>query len=273
MKTILLSIMLHNDKNFINEFKLLKDTYNKIILKHNLPIKVVGYMESDNGNNYIDIYNEIIYVACGKNNLTDKFILFGINSKYFFEDFDYYIKTNTSTIVNLQLLNHIVQENLLDDNTIYGIEKLTFFSDNYRDDSNIFSYLRGNFILMSNSIYEKIIYNKEYYNVIDDVFIGYCTQDNPIITLKGIQVFNKLNGIDFYSGSWLKDITCDEFKNLIAIQFKDNKKDRDFFEEYSFCKLLSFFYLCNDIDYSYITNLNYITCDTDTINFGNAFLK
>lgn len=268
MKTILLSVMFHNDVNFIKEWEILRNEYNKIIKKHHLPIKILGYCESNNS--YVDRENDVIYVSTNSDRLYGKYYWFEKNVKYFFGNFDYYIKTNTSTIVNLQLLNAFVQSNQIDDNLIYTtqIYHIRYKPINDMKDMDGLSkccpFGRGNFLLMSSKIENMIIkttddiLSKPEYNDhtyiwrLDDRTIGQIVNEYfDFKILNNIQIFRS----DSDDNVLFNSINLDDLNSVFAIQFKDYSNDRNFENEFIIEKLIFSIYENGDFTYQNIDNL------------------
>lgn len=147
MKKILILVMTcHSDDNEIKE-KAIKETWAKDVLAHKYPNIDLWFITSSLGiidranldlgisccaNAFFDHKNQYIYTIC--NDLKDctfQKLMKSLNSiacteyqsnyKYeaIFSEYDYIVKVNTSTYINVDLLNYIIQ-NSINDNEIYA---------------------------------------------------------------------------------------------------------------------------------------------------------
>lgn len=143
MKKILILIMSCNKEHFINEERVCKDTYLSI-----LPDNIDYIIYRGGGNNtYLDKENNLLGLDCNdsieftfqKTYLALKYI----NSHF---DYDYIFRTNTSTYVNIELLNYFVNriENVKD---LWGAEYTRLVDVQNKLFKN--PYLRGNGLLLS----------------------------------------------------------------------------------------------------------------------------
>lgn len=161
-KKILILTMSCNQEAFLNEENTIKETWAKDIIDGKYPnITWYAYRSTLNDNPY-DMDN-IIYVpenddrshtyqktiACFKyiNDHKDK-------DKF---DFDFIVRTNTSQYVNVELLNKFVDGLDPNDETIYTSQIC------FNTSSHLKLYGRGNFVLFSRVVFDRILKASELY--------------------------------------------------------------------------------------------------------------
>lgn len=190
MKCLVL-VMCCNQDFFLREEKKVRDTWAKDILSNIYEdIDYFMYTASNNDTSYIDYENRIIYISCddslhGTFEKTSKCFEL-LEKEHILEKYDFIFRTNTSTYVNVSLLNEFLHSELIDNNLIYGGN--VYCAKSACGPYNYSYYACGNSLLMPTK-YLKLIrknildkYIKEYYNVvpnrkdvlnIDDNAIGF----------------------------------------------------------------------------------------------------
>ena len=175
MKKILITVMSCDKEFFINQEKLIKQTWAKDIIDGKYPnIDIVFYMGCPVINEtYFDDDLKTIVLKC-EDDLDNTFkktirAFEYIDNNY---EYDYIFRTNTSTYVNVQLLNEFIQS-ITDDNILYGSEIYSLSESTCPYPLCLF--VRGNSIILSKKhidILLKDSYPLLYLNLCDDYTIG-----------------------------------------------------------------------------------------------------
>lgn len=175
MKKILITVMSCDKEFFSNQEEIIKQTWAKDIIDGKYPnIDIVFYMGSPVINEtYFDNDLKTIVLKCedGLDNTFKKTIraFEYIDNNY---EYDYIFRTNTSTYVNVQLLNEFIQS-ITDDNVLYGSEIYSLSESTCPYPLCLFA--RGNSIILSKKhigILLKDSYPLLYLNLCDDYTIG-----------------------------------------------------------------------------------------------------
>lgn len=175
MKKLLITVMSCDKEFFSNQEELIKQTWAKDIIDGKYPnIDIVFYMGSPVINEtYFDNDLKTIVLKCedGLDNTFKKTIraFEYINNNY---EYDYIFRTNTSTYVNVQLLNEFIQS-ITNDNVLYGSEIYSLSESTCPYPLCLFA--RGNSIVLSKKhigILLKDSYPLLYLNLCDDYTIG-----------------------------------------------------------------------------------------------------
>lgn len=175
MKKLLITVMSCDQEFFSNQEELIKQTWAKDIIDGKYPnIDIVFYMGCPVINaTYFDNDLKTIVLKCedGLDNTFKKTIraFEYIDNNY---EYDYIFRTNTSTYVNVQLLNEFIQS-LTDDNVLYGSEIYSLSESTCPYPLCLFA--RGNSIILSKKhigILLKDSYPLLYLNLCDDYTIG-----------------------------------------------------------------------------------------------------
>lgn len=175
MKKILITVMSCDKEFFINQEELIKQTWAKDIIEGKYPnIDIVFYMGCPVINEtYFDNDLKTIVLKC-EDDLDNTFkktirAFEYIDNNY---EYDYIFRTNTSTYVNVQLLNEFIQS-ITDDNILYGSEIYSLSESTCPYPLCLFA--RGNSIILSKKhidILLKDSYPLLYLNLCDDYTIG-----------------------------------------------------------------------------------------------------
>lgn len=164
MKTIIL-LMSCDNEFFINEEKLVKQTWLKPVIDGQYP-DIDYYFYKSGDKQYIDFDNHYIYV-----NTADDWISTFLKTQEALKvlnenvDFDFIVKTNLSTYINIQMINVLMQSNVLSDykDVLFGGRLIK------RDD---IYYPTGSFMLFSKLLSMQIAYSKISEQREDDYIIG-----------------------------------------------------------------------------------------------------
>lgn len=175
MKKILITVMSCDKEFFSNQEELIKQTWAKDIIDGKYPnIDIVFYIGCPVINEtYFDNDLKTIVLKCedGLDNTFKKTIraFEYIDNNY---EYDYIFRTNTSTYINVQLLNEFIQS-ITDDNILYGSEIYSLSESTCPYPLCLFA--RGNSIILSKKhigILLKDSYPLLYLNLCDDYTIG-----------------------------------------------------------------------------------------------------
>ena len=216
---ILILIMSANQEHFIHQIKDCKNTwlsvledekYSKIINKYVNKIDYLYYdaniknkyniIETKDGKEYLeaDLSHNIRVDEHNKHHLYNILeddswtwqktydVFEYITNEEQYSDYDYVIRTNTSSYINILLLSYILyrefNDDSIDSNTMcYGSELISMYSTRIPNPNDV--YIRGNCLILSKYIIKNVIlkygqfYNSTSYNgkenkVCDDVVIG-----------------------------------------------------------------------------------------------------
>ena len=175
MKKILITVMSCDKEFFSNQEELIKQTWAKDIIDGKYPnIDIVFYIGCPVINEtYSDDDLKTIVLKC-EDDLDNTFkktirAFEYIDNNY---EYDYIFRTNTSTYVNVQLLNEFIQS-ITDDNILYGSEIYSLSESTCPYPLCLF--VRGNSIILSKKhidILLKDSYPLLYLNLCDDYTIG-----------------------------------------------------------------------------------------------------
>ena len=216
---ILILIMSANQEHFINQIEDCKNTwlsvledekYSHIINKYVNKIDYLYYdaniknkyniIETKDGKEYLeaDLSNNVLIDKHNKHHLCNILeddswtwqktydVFEYITNEEQYSDYDYVIRTNTSSYINILLLSYILYREFnndsIDSNTMcYGSELISMYSTRIPNPNDV--YIRGNCLILPKYIIKNVIlkygqfYNSTSYNgkenkVCDDVVIG-----------------------------------------------------------------------------------------------------
>lgn len=249
---ILVLVMSCNNEHFIEQEKVVRETWAKPILDGEYDnIEYYSYTASKSGNEWMDKKNHVIYCSGGDSiwETYQKTISCLKILKKNRVQYDFIYRTNTSTVLNVGLLNALVQT--LDKNTkeIWGGEIYAVgvpCPDYYN------AYMRGNSIILNKGHIDFILDMDKYIRVpseffADDNVIGmllnlrsYLSYDVPAYWLKSYGfAWYKSSKIPYCNGcsSWNNEDNSYEYlKKFIGIQIKnygDRTVENDYIREIS----------------------------------------
>jgi len=155
MKNILVLSFMHEDPLILKEFELLKEHYNKIIDYFCFPIKYYGVRATEEGETRIDKENQIIWLHTDNIKEYDKSLICKVIDCFkFIEEsdieYDVIIKGNTSSYLNLIILNNLIQKDT--ENAIYTGQIVCM-----KNSSIMNFFVRGNCICMYHNHIHDII--------------------------------------------------------------------------------------------------------------------
>ena len=168
MKKCVILCMCCNNVYYQREYEELKNTWAKPIIENKYPnIEIWSYTASPNTKYVVDYNKHMIYVPClsdaldGTFEKTYKAIQF---LNFMGIEYDWLLRTNCSTIVNVGLLSKMLNDDVLDGNKIYTAQ--LFLNSITSSPFNNSLFCRGNFMLMS----------RKFSNLISDVGFNVAKQ-------------------------------------------------------------------------------------------------
>lgn len=217
---MLLNLILYNDIPIYNE---MKDILTNYLLTQNIKFFFYCYKEDLDQEYKID--GNILYIR-GKETYLPGILEKTIKAIEICQqfEFDYILRSNISTIVNIDLLNKYLQKNTIDygGSSIYNLQWLDPASGITDHRYRGTRFIHGTGIILSRKATELLIAdkNKINYNIIDDVSLGLFFKQY-FKKIKGIgQVYNStkyINNIIFYRNkNNNRKIDIENMKNIIS---------------------------------------------------------
>ena len=217
-----------NDEFFIKEEEIAKQTWAKdIIEKKYENIDFLAYRGTSNKHS-IDWNLNLFKVKCedGLDNTFKKtyYALSILNKKY---DYDYIFRCNTSTYVNVPLLDSFIQ--LLEDDSVLWCSELYSLSEGFCP-YPLYLFARGNGFLLSRKLIDIII--KEgisfiYLKLCDDWTIGNILNSYWIKNGE-----NYLDHIKSYPHGWWKSIHTDSDNNNSICKYNNESTDFEYMKKF-----------------------------------------
>lgn len=168
-KIIILSASMDNP-DFYKEEKTILETWGKDIVDGIYPnISIIFIHTTKEQQTYYNKEKYTLYVPCG-DKLLDTYNKTALALRYVDEnlDYDYVLKTNTATYINVNLLNKTVSNFQCDDKCFYGPRYIITASSRNR------ICFRGSFLLMPKFVVGIILKSYKNKQNTDDGEIGYC---------------------------------------------------------------------------------------------------
>ena len=217
-----------NQEFFIDQEQHIKSLYAKDILEGKYPnIEFYTYSASFDTKYHINKQEHKLYVPAD-DSLTGTFEK-TVNafklSKHLNFDYDYILRTNCSTYINVELLNRFVNEINLNEQHVYTGN--IYLSENGTGPFNWLFYGVGNALLLSNFWVNVIIKNnpkdfKNYVNTPDENY--YRIDDNTIGLIINSYAFNnKIDIYDLWESFKFPPVNCipDDPENYIIIPYRE----------------------------------------------------
>lgn len=223
-----------NDKFFIEQTNIIKETWAKnIINKTYSNISFMSYVGSET----YEIYNDEDYILTVKceDDLDNTFKKTIYALKWIENnniEYDYIFRTNTSTYINVPLLNAIVQQ-LTDENIVYASDIYSLTEGNCPEPLNI--YGRGNGILISKKMVNVLIkesINLLYLNIVDDMAIGNILNSYWIKQNKDYTKYIKGLCHAWYKAVDYVNIVGGEKPDYILCTYDNDNGDFDFLKKF-----------------------------------------
>ncbi len=214
-KKILFLIQSCNREDFLNEEPIVRETWAKDIVNGNITnTRILFYRRSLDGKECIE--NDILYVnesdAYSNTYLKTIAALDYVNKNI---DFDYIVRTNTSTYINTEIIVNLINSFSENDNNIYGTRLIINASSKW------YIYLRGNCVIFSKDVSKDIV-SSQVSRMLgpDDSLIGYNLAN--FWHVKGINYFDRLKqfSIAYWDKNFKYDLeTCNK---LVCYRLKIN---------------------------------------------------
>lgn len=222
MKKVLVIVMSMNSKEFSEEEEVIRQTWASDIISGKFPgMKVLFYKGKEKRKEHLN--GDVLYIDSddtlnGTYEKTVKTLEWCMKN----EEFDFIVKTNTTTYINTGLMSDFIERLPDGDRHIYGSTYIT------NTCSNGILYFRGNFAIWSKNVVSDIIktYNKR--KCVDDGGIG-----------RNLCLYYKKEKIDYYSrmrevdGAKLYDnfpvvkYSYDKMKSCIWFRLKSGTPGKD----------------------------------------------
>lgn len=228
MKKILVLVMSCQDEFFRQQVEKIKATWAKPILEGKYPnIGFIAYEGGYDAHSY-DKENNVLKIRCEDdldNTFKKTYYAFSLINNNL--EYDYIFRTNTSTYVNIDLLDKFIQS-LEDDNVVYTSELYSLVEAATPYPLNI--YGRGNGLILSKTVVNILL--KEglsfiYQEHVDDVVIG-----NVLNTYWIKQGKNYLDFIKSYYHGWFRAITQPTKNNHTLCEFSCSNEDPNFWKSF-----------------------------------------
>lgn len=227
MKKILILVMSCKDKFFIEQEAYINNTWGKDIIEGKYPnISLMKYRGGE-PNNYIN--NDVLYLHCEddiNNTFKKTYVALSI-LKDKFNDYDYIFRVNTSTYVNVPLLNAFVQS-LENDKTLWCAELYSL--SEAMTPFPLYLFGRGNALLISKFLVNVILsegFSYLYFNMTDDNTIGNIL--NSYWMRQG-KVY--LDYIKSFRHGWFRCIGTDIMTKNTICQWNNDNCDFDFMKNF-----------------------------------------
>ena len=228
MKKILIMVMSCNDDFFIKQESIIKETWSNKINKFDNINYLIYRGDSDIQKHKYDKQNHILTLKCEDNiDNTFKKTYYAFNLAHKIFDYDYIFRTNTSTYVNIELLNALIQQ--LDNDEILWSSDLYSLSNSFCP-YPLYLYGRGNGMILSKKLVNIIL--KEgigylYLNKCDDWIIGNILNSYWIKQDK-----NYLDYIKGYKHGWFKCVPEEQPNNHKLCVYGNTNKDWNFINQF-----------------------------------------
>lgn len=218
MGKLLILSMSCNKQCFLGEEKLIKDTWAKDIISGKIEnVDWYSYRASTDGKITIDTDNHVLFVPCG-DKLFDTYYKTILALRYFCYnfDFDWMLRTNTSTYVNVKSLVQCLDD--LDEDDFYGNRVNIDINANDRP------YLCGYCALFSRKTCLDIIDSFDgYLTGIDDCKIGLSLSRRLNI---GTKLFTKFHTFHEQLFEDANVVVNDKFTKSVAFRIKESKREK-----------------------------------------------
>lgn len=240
MKTLLILVMSCQDEFFMNEEELIKETWGKDIIegKYN-NIDIIIYRGGYEKNSYSNKNKLLKLHIEDKMPYTFKKTYMALNMIWNdFRKYDYVFRTNTSTYVNVPLLNELIQR-MTDDSTAY-------FSDIYSLSEQCAPYPlclggRGNGMLLSQKLVEIVLKEGLPYIYLTHAMhssdgTAHIPDDSTISTiLNSHWIMNGEEYKDHIKGlrhGWYKCISTNAGNNNSICSYFEDSQDPEFWKQF-----------------------------------------
>lgn len=228
MKKILIMVMSCNDNFFIEQEQSIKNTWIKKLSEFDNIDYLIYHGNPDLLKHKYDKQNHILSLKCEddmNNTFKKTYYAFNLANKIY--DYDYIFRTNTSTYVNIELLNSFIQQ--LDNDEILWSSDLYSLSNSFCP-YPLYLYGRGNGLILSKKLINIILcegISYLYLNKCDDWIIGNILNSYWIKQNK-----NYLDYIKGYKHGWFKCVPDEQPNNHQLCVYGNKNKDWSFINQF-----------------------------------------
>lgn len=211
-----------NSKEFVNEEKVVRQTWASDIISGKYPgMKLMFYKGNKNKSEKLDgdtLYVDVDDSLDGTYEKTIKTLRWCLKN----EEFDFIVKTNTTTYINVELLSKFINKLPNGDKHIYGS---TYIINN---SSNDVLYFRGNFAVWSKNIVNDIIKSYKKRKSVDDGAIGrhlcvYYKKDK----MDYYSRMREVEGMKLYDNFPVVDYSYEKMKSCVWFRLKNGSPGKD----------------------------------------------
>lgn len=168
MKKAIILVMSCNQERYINEELIIKKTWGKDIIDGKYENLKLFFYRGGSKENYIDEENNVINLSCG-DKLDETYEKCVVCFKFIediINEYDYVIRPNTSTYVNIDAIQQFLSIDNLKDDIILGSGLLINYISKY------IPYLKGHMLIIPKKIVNIIANNKSDWHGYDDAVFG-----------------------------------------------------------------------------------------------------
>ena len=228
MKKILIMIMSCNDDFFVTQEQIMKETWIKQIDQFDNIDYIIYRGDPNIEKHKYDKQNHLLSLRCEddlNNTYKKTYYAFKLGHKIY--DYDYIFRTNTSTYVNVVLLNQFIQE--LDNDEILWASDLYSLSNSFCP-YPLYLYGRGNGMILSKKLIDIILsegISHLYLEKCDDWIIG-----NILNTYWIKQGKDYLDYIKGYKHGWYKCVPEEQPNNHKLCVYGNQNRDWEFIKQF-----------------------------------------
>ena len=246
-KKIMILVMSCNDSFFVNEENVIKQTWAKPIIDGKY--KNIDFLIYRGGNeNFIDTANHVMYIKC-EDDIANSFkktcyALAGVPDEY-----DYVFRTNTSTFVNVNLLNEFIQ-NIKDDLVLWTSEIYSLIES--PAPAPLYLYGRGNGLIIPRVLKNLIISKCTSYLYLkhhDDYMIG-----NILNSYWMDKCEDYTKHLKSYTHGWYKSVNTNGDNNHKLCKYGNINDSFDFLKQFITIQVKSYVNRNNEIKSFYELN-------------------
>lgn len=228
MKKILITVMSCNDDFFIKQEQIMKETWIKQLNQFDNIDYIIYRGDPDIQKHKYDKEQHVLSLKCEDdldNTYKKTYYAFKLANKIY--DYDYIFRTNTSTYVNITLLNQFIQE--LSNDEILWSSDLYSLSNSFCP-YPLYLYGRGNGMILSKKLINIILsegISHLYLGKCDDWMIGNIL--NSYWIKQGKDYLDYIKG---YKHGWYKCVPEEQPNNHKLCVYGNKNRDWDFIKQF-----------------------------------------
>ena len=228
MKKILITVMSCNDDFFIKQEQIMKETWIKQLNQFDNIDYIIYRGDPDIQKHKYDKEQHVLSLKCEDdldNTYKKTYYAFKLANKIY--DYDYIFRTNTSTYVNITLLNQFIQE--LSNDEILWSSDLYSLSNSFCP-YPLYLYGRGNGMILSKKLINIILsegISHLYLGKCDDWMIGNIL--NSYWIKQGKDYLDYIKG---YKHGWYKCVPEEQPNNHKLCVYGNRNRDWDFIKQF-----------------------------------------